>query len=224
MKTLHRKLLRLSPALLLATLSVANAQQQPTERTDTPPAAGNPGSNAGATGEIDRKDRLFIQEAGSGGMAEVELGKLAQSQGASDEVRQFGSQMQQDHGKANDELREIAKSKGIHVAAEPDQKSQETMKSLGKSSGAEFDRRYTAEMLRDHEKNLKAFQERAKNSRDPQIKAFAEKTSKVIAMHLQHVKQLAKKVGNAGTTGAAGSTAAPASPPQTTANGSRAQQ
>jgi hypothetical protein len=37
-----------------------------------------------------------------GGLAEVELGKMAAQKGSTHEVREFGVRMQKDHGKANE--------------------------------------------------------------------------------------------------------------------------
>jgi predicted outer membrane protein len=50
----------------------------------------------------------FIVKAASGGMTEVELGKLAAEKGASQEVKDFGNQMVKDHSKTNDERKEVA--------------------------------------------------------------------------------------------------------------------
>ena len=53
-------------------------------------------------------DAAFIPKAASGGMTEVELGKLAAEKGASQEVKDFCNRMVKDHSKANDELKEVA--------------------------------------------------------------------------------------------------------------------
>lgn len=46
-------------------------------------------------------DREFVQKAALGGMAEVELGKLAQHQASSEQVKGFGERMVQDYSYAN---------------------------------------------------------------------------------------------------------------------------
>ena len=55
----------------------------------------------------------FAVKAGSGGMMEVELGKLAQQNAQSQRVKNFGSMMIRDHSKANKELMTIAANKSI---------------------------------------------------------------------------------------------------------------
>ena len=46
-------------------------------------------------------------------MLEVELGKIAAEKAVNDKVKAFGRQMQEDHGKANDELKTVAANKGV---------------------------------------------------------------------------------------------------------------
>jgi len=62
---------------------------------------------------VDKDDAKFAVDAANGGMAEVELGKLAQEKAANSKVKDFGAMMVTDHSKANDEMKALAKSKGI---------------------------------------------------------------------------------------------------------------
>src|ERR1700761_3032661 len=59
-------------------------------------------------------DTAFANKAAIGGMAEVALGKMAASKGISKDVKDFGSMMVMDHGKANNELKGIAQNKILH--------------------------------------------------------------------------------------------------------------
>src|SRR5688572_17531434 len=59
------------------------------------------------------QDEHFVHEAAAGGMLEVELGRLALERAASAEVKAFGQRMVTDHGRANQQLTQIASSKGI---------------------------------------------------------------------------------------------------------------
>ena len=88
----------------------------------TAPAFAAP--TAGASDTVAAADRQFVEKAAVGGMTEVELGNLAQSNAASDQVKQFGARMAQDHGKANDELKQVATTKGIDVPTSLDKKNQ----------------------------------------------------------------------------------------------------
>jgi predicted outer membrane protein len=49
-------------------------------------------------------------------------------------------------------------------------------------------------MVKDHEKDLAEFQEEAKSGTDPDVKKFAEDTSKMIQEHLDLAKQTQAKL------------------------------
>src|SRR6266550_294565 len=82
-----------------------------------------------------KPDQAFVMEAAKGGMAEVELGRLATEKGTSDEVKKFGQRMVDDHGKANDELKSLAQSKSITLPAAVEAKDKALENRLSKLSG-----------------------------------------------------------------------------------------
>ncbi len=134
-------------------------------------------------------DQKFITEAATGGKAEVELGKLASERGGSDAVKQFGQKMATDHGKANDELAQLAQQKGITLPTDLDAKHKKLHDRLSKLSGAEFDAAYMREMVRDHDKDVKEFQRESRRGKDPDVKAWAAKTLPTLQEHDQLAKQ-----------------------------------
>ena len=134
-------------------------------------------------------DAAFVQKAAAGGMAEVEMGKLAQDKATVDQVKQFGARMVQDHGKANDELKQVAGTKGVQLPAGPDAKAQTEMKKMQSMSGAPFDKHYIDHMVADHKKDIAAFEAEAKSGKDPEVKAFAQKTLPTLKEHLQLAQQ-----------------------------------
>src|SRR6187549_3006326 len=72
-----------------------------------------------AAGELSTADRSFVDEAASGGLAEVQDAQLAQQKAASNDVKQFAATMIADHTQANDELKQIAQSKGVTPPSRP---------------------------------------------------------------------------------------------------------
>lgn len=130
-------------------------------------------------------DTTFVTKALQGGMAEVELGQLAQDKGSSETVKNFGKQMVTDHSKAGDELKTIATSKGITVPTSLDSKSQSTKDRLSQLSGAAFDRAYMQDMVSDHEKDVSDFRKESASGSDADVKAFATKTLPTLEHHLQ---------------------------------------
>jgi predicted outer membrane protein len=70
--------------------------------------------------KLSGSDANFVKEASQGGLIEVQLGKIAQSKAANESVKDFGKRMEQDHSKANDELKKIAADKGVQISTELD--------------------------------------------------------------------------------------------------------
>jgi putative membrane protein len=144
------------------------------------------------------QDHNFLMDAAMGGMLEVELGRMATTQGASDAVKQFGQRMVDDHGKANQELMSLAQSKGITLPTEIDEKHKKDMTKLSSLSGAEFDREYGKMMVSDHRKDVSEFEKQSTRGTDADLKAFATKTLPTLKEHLKMAESLpgAKAGGN----------------------------
>src|SRR5579863_9201352 len=84
-----------------------------------------PASGRQATAERQKQgyaDEKFVRGAAEGGMAEIELGKLAQERGQSEEVKKFGQRMVEDHTKANEELKQIATREKINLQTDVNRK------------------------------------------------------------------------------------------------------
>lgn len=152
-------------------------------------------------GSLAGPDREFVREAARGGLAEVELGKLAQKRASSDAVREFGQRMVTDHGKANGELAQLAEAKGVRLPEQLDDKHRELRERLGKVSGAEFDRLYMTEMVQDHRKDVAKFKQQAEQGKDPQLKAWAAKKLPTLQEHLRIAQGLQARVKGAAKPG-----------------------
>lgn len=151
---------------------------------------------AADNGSLAGADRNFVLEAAKGGMAEVELGNLAKDKAQNPDVKSFAQRMVDDHGKANDQLKSIASSKGVQLPTSLDKSAQSEKDKLNKLSGANFDREYMSHMVKDHKKDVKEFEKQAKNAKDSDVKNFAAQTLPTLQEHLkmaQSAEQSAKK-------------------------------
>jgi len=169
--------------------AIAGAQMNPTA--------------ASAASTLSAGDRKFLSEAADGSMAEVELGKLAMQKASDESVKKFGQQMVDDHSKANDELRELAKRKGVDLPQTPSAKNQNLKRHLASLSGAAFDKAYMTDMVTDHKEDVAAFQKESNVARDPLVKSFATQTLPTLKEHLKNAQEISSK-----TTSALGGTAA----------------
>ena len=153
-------------AAALSFVAVATAQESPAAKNSS----------------LSVKDKTFMKKAARGGMMEVAMGRLAEQNAKSEDVKSFGKRMVTDHSKANDELKSIAEKKGVKLPTkEP-------------SSKWSSDKTYMEIMVKDHEKDLAEFQEEAKTGSDPDVKKFAEDTAKVVQEHLDLAKETQGKL------------------------------
>ena len=175
--------------------SPTTPQSSPSSRQASPntagPAAPNEG-NANDTMTTKVDDKKFVKDAALGGMAEVELGKLATQKAASEAVKQFGQKMVDDHTKANDQLKEVASKENITIPDSLDSKHQSRIEKLSKLSGPDFDKAYIKDQVKDHKQDVSEFKNEANAGSDPNVKQFASNTLPILEQHLTMAKDLSK--------------------------------
>jgi putative membrane protein len=196
-----RKILLCSASMLLA-IPVVIAQTQPGGATQqqpntssqqpTSPSAGTMGPNAVTGNQQALADQAFVKKALEGGTAEVQLGQLAQQKSQSDDVKQFGQKMVEDHTQLGDQMKPIAQQLGVKEPKGPSKKDKQLMAKLEGLSGQQFDEAYIQAMVKDHKQDLKEFQNEAQNAQDPNVKQAAQQGAGVISQHLQTIQQIAQ--------------------------------
>ncbi len=130
----------------------------------------------------------FMTEAAKGGMAEVELSRVATTKGKNAEVKKFAQKMIEDHTNANAELKQLAGKKNVTLPTELDAEHKAIKDKLSGLSGAEFDKAYVNAMVSDHEKAVNLFKTQADGGTDAETRAFAAKTLPKLQGHLDMVK------------------------------------
>lgn len=152
-----------------------------------------PKANMGAAGQLNTDQ--FIAQAGSSGMAEVELSRLALSKSQSDAIKRFAQTMIDDHSKANEKLIAVAKSQGKTPPSSMQPKHRTAVDTLGKQQGAAFDQAYASQMLKDHPEAVQLFEKAAAATNvDAPIRQFARDTVPTLRQHLDHAKTLQGQV------------------------------
>lgn len=170
----------------------SNGSKDSKETADSLNAAKDTTTDASATGgvAVDNDDAMFSTEAAAGGMAEVELGKIALTKSSNAKVMEFANMMVNDHGKANEELKMIAQSKNISLPTALDEKHQKLMNDLNALSGRDFDKKYVDAMVDGHKKTLDLMEKEAKDGKDADLKAFAAKTAPIVKGHLDMIQKM----------------------------------
>lgn len=129
-------------------------------------------------------DTRFAVAAADGGKMEVALGKLALQNAASPQVKAFGQQMIDDHGKAGEELSALAASKNITLPATLSDKNQKDYDDFAKKKGADFDKAYTSFMVDDHKEDIDEFKKESEKGKDADLRNWAAGKVPVLQHHL----------------------------------------
>lgn len=154
------------------------------EQTDT--TAVNQGKND--------TDNLFLAEAATINMEEIELGKLAQNKAASKDVKDFGKMMVDGHTKSLNELKDLATKKGVTLPQEVSEKGKNNLDELTKTDSKSFDKMYTSKMVDGHKESIMKFETARDNTADADIKSWTIKTLPDLQMHLDHAVMVQKKI------------------------------
>jgi putative membrane protein len=152
------------------------------------------GSTGGTVSSLSEADKTFVMKAANGGMAEVAGGQTAVQKATNADVKTFGQRMVTDHSKANDELKQLATTKGLALPSAPDAEHQKKLDELSKKTGKAFDKAYMDDMVKDHEEDVAEFQKQTTAAQDPDLKAWVTKTLPTLQEHLRMAKDTHKKV------------------------------
>jgi len=172
---------------------------------------GNPAGNLPGTPQIapgvpaphqpNQQDRLFVDQASIGGMAEVELGKLVERKSQNTAVKDFARRMIQDHTKANNQLVSLAKQADTPLGSSLDDEHQGVRATLEKLDGHQFDLAYIDGQVQDHQKTAQLLEWEIGSGQDMSLKRFASETLPTVLHHLQMAQDLRAQLTAGGSQG-----------------------
>ncbi|WP_342377719.1 DUF4142 domain-containing protein [Myxococcus stipitatus] len=149
---------------------------------------------------IPTDEKAFLEMLHHGNQMEVQMGQLAQKNGASQGVKDFGARMEREHGKADEKLMAYAKSKGLQLgeppAATPLDKAMNDsghalMEELQLLRGPAFDRRYLAVMVGDHDMDIaKVMAGQQQFSSNAGLRGMLDETLTLMKQHRQSAYRL----------------------------------
>ena len=152
------------------------------------------------------KDISFVKDAAVGGLFEVQIGKLAMSKATLQEVKAFGQKMVNDHGMANEKLKQLALTKNITLPDSLDAMKKAKYDSIALLKGRAFDEAYVKQMVKAHDEDVKKFEAASKYLVDADLRGWAAQTLPTLKMHQQHARDLNASVNKGKGTGKGGGT------------------
>ena len=129
-------------------------------------------------------DKDFVAKVSQGGMYEVELGKLAELQGASQDIKDQGNTEAHDHMLVGQALKLAADSAAIPFSTELNADFKARLARIGALKGEPFDKAYAADMKAIHAADGAAFLKESKGGSDPALKSFAAATYDIVQRHI----------------------------------------
>jgi putative membrane protein len=138
------------------------------------------------------RDKKFMKLALEDGNAEVSMGHLAVQKGSSEDVKQFGQKMVDDHTHLGDQIRDTAEKEHLRAPDRADPKDREVEGKLKKLSGSSFDKAYIAAAVKDERRDLDEFSQEATHGNDTAIKEVASRGALLIGGRLQLAEQIAR--------------------------------
>ena len=143
------------------------------------------------TKQADRESQKFISSAIQGDIAEIEVGKLAEEKGQSDDVKQFGAMLVKDHSDHKAKAERVANELGVRVPTVSSFGAKATYTKLKMLSGASFDHSFAKAMVKDHQEDINEF--RKESSKTDAAGQLAKETLPVLEKHLQTAQSLQRQ-------------------------------
>lgn len=180
-------------ALMLSVPALGQAQQQQDGNQAQKPQQTQ--QNGGQQqGQVPQQARQFAEFAAISGMFEVQSSELAQQNAEDQQVQQFAQRMIDDHGKANDQLKQIAQQQGIQLPDQLDAEHQQKLDQLRGASGQDFTRQYIQQQVQGHEQAVQQFQQYAQQGQAQELKTFAQDTVPTLEEHLRTAQDLQQQM------------------------------
>lgn len=132
----------------------------------------------------------FLAEAMRENLAEVEASTLALDKATNDAVKAFSQRMIDEHSRIGREIEHLAGKKKVSLPNDISDRQQSELDELSKLSGNEFDKRFMGYNVREHQQEIRHFQEQSEKGTDPEVKAFAQSAVKRLSDHLDMAKKL----------------------------------
>ena len=142
--------------------------------------------------KMSNDDASAMKQVAQANLNEIAAGKKGAEKAQSPDVKSFAQKMVDDHTKMFEDLRALAKTKGVALPQDANMKDLAQMKMIERKSGAEFDKDYMEHMVKDHEKDLKDLENLVAKVKDAQFKAALQKATPKIKEHLELAQRLSK--------------------------------
>lgn len=142
------------------------------------------GTKADSTSGLTNDDVKFLNKAAEINLEEIRIGTLAQQNGGMKDIKEMGKMLTNDHTKSWNELTELAKKKSVNIPTTLDSNAVADYNSLSNLTGKEFDKKFCNMMIDGHKQAISVFEKEASDTKDSDIKNWANSTLPTLHKHL----------------------------------------
>ena len=138
-----------------------------------------------------------LERMAAADMGEVQMGKLAQSNGSA-RTQEYGRMLEQDHAQSLQQVKDLGQKKGIAIADMPKdgmakhemREAQEMKTKMSAMHGGAFDKAFAGMMVEDHQKDIDHLKAWRGTVGDKDVAALIDQTLPVLQRHLSAAKNL----------------------------------
>lgn len=153
-------------------------------------ALASPAAGTNSLKPLSEAEQRFVRQALESGLYEVAVAALAADRAQSDATKRMAEQLLNDHGSANDKLRQIANGR-MEVPTDIPADKQASIDKLSQAKGTSFDKQFVEMVgIRDHQKDIQLFESMQKNAKDAELKLFVQNTLPTLKHHLSTAQDL----------------------------------
>lgn len=135
-------------------------------------------------------DAEFIVAAASSNQLEMALGQLAQKKAIAAEVKNWGRQMDQTHGQAEQELQAIAGRTNLSLPASMSNADRKLYDDVDDRNYLGFDKKYLRTLKELHARTIKRYTEAAARLTNPELQAYAARRLPLLSQDEETVGRL----------------------------------
>jgi len=141
-----------------------------------------------------QSDETFVKTVIGINLGEIQMGRLAEKNGAAAEVRDFGAQLVKDHSANNEDAMAVARAHNFTTPNAPSTDDQKLYQDMSGMTGAAFDKSFAEHMADGHQKAIQLFTDES-GSATGDVKSFTDKTLPTLKNHLATAQKISSDLG-----------------------------
>ena len=119
---------------------------------------------------------------------EIQAGAIAQKNGKSKAVRDYGKMLVRDHTRADEQVAALAQKESVDLLAATPAPGPNEMGTM--ATGPDFDRKFAQEMLDDHRKAIAALTAARDSTTDPQLRKLLTDLLPTLEKHADEAQKI----------------------------------